>query len=312
MVGVILSIVLIIIVVVFAVLTVKIIPQQQVGVVERLGKFNRLMNPGLNILVPIIDRVRVYHDLRIQQTNVPPQKVITKDNVQVEIDTIIFYQVIDPEQATYGISNYVNGVRNITTATMRQIIGNMELDETLSGREKISAEIRLALDEATEKWGVRIERVEVVDINPPKDVQVSMEKQMKAERNKRAIILEAEAAKQDMVLRAEGDKQSKILIAEGDREARIREAEGVRQAKELEALGEARAIDAIAQAEQNRIRLLKEAGLTEQILAYKSFETLNEVAKGPANKVFIPSNAVETLGSLGALGELFKEKGKQG
>ncbi|MFP3123031.1 SPFH/Band 7/PHB domain protein [Ectobacillus funiculus] len=310
MVGVILSIILIIIVVVFAVLTVKIIPQQQVGVVERLGKFNRLMNPGLNILVPIIDRVRVYHDLRIQQTNVPPQKVITKDNVQVEIDTIIFYQVIDPEQATYGISNYVNGVRNITTATMRQIIGNMELDETLSGREKISAEIRLALDEATEKWGVRIERVEVVDINPPKDVQVSMEKQMKAERNKRAIILEAEAAKQDMVLRAEGDKQSKILIAEGDREARIREAEGVRQAKELEALGEARAIDAIAQAEQNRIRLLKEAGLTEQILAYKSFETLNEVAKGPANKVFIPSNAVETLGSLGALGELFKEKGK--
>ena len=312
MVGVILSIVLIIIVVVFAVLTVKIIPQQQVGVVERLGKFNRLMNPGLNILVPIIDRVRVYHDLRIQQTNVPPQKVITKDNVQVEIDTIIFYQVIDPEQATYGISNYVNGVRNITTATMRQIIGNMELDETLSGREKISAEIRLALDEATEKWGVRIERVEVVDINPPKDVQVSMEKQMKAERNKRAIILEAEAAKQDMVLRAEGDKQSKILIAEGDREARIREAEGVRQAKELEALGEARAIEAIAQAEQNRIRLLKEAGLTEQILAYKSFEALNEVAKGPANKVFIPSNAVETLGSLGALGELFKEKGKQG
>jgi len=310
MVGVILSIILIIIVVVFAVLTVKIIPQQQVGVVERLGKFNRLMNPGLNILVPIIDRVRVYHDLRIQQTNVPPQKVITKDNVQVEIDTIIFYQVIDPEQATYGISNYVNGVRNITTATMRQIIGNMELDETLSGREKISAEIRLALDEATEKWGVRIERVEVVDINPPKDVQVSMEKQMKAERNKRAIILEAEAAKQDMVLRAEGDKQSKILIAEGDREARIREAEGVRQAKELEALGEARAIEAIAQAEQNRIRLLKEAGLTEQILAYKSFEALNEVAKGPANKVFIPSNAVETLGSLGALGELFKEKGK--
>ncbi|GAA3327161.1 hypothetical protein GCM10020331_066010 [Ectobacillus funiculus] len=134
----------------------KIIPQQQVGVVERLGKFNRLMNPGLNILVPIIDRVRVYHDLRIQQTNVPPQKVITKDNVQVEIDTIIFYQVIDPEQATYGISNYVNGVRNITTATMRQIIGNMELDETLSGREKISAEIRLALDEATEKNGASV------------------------------------------------------------------------------------------------------------------------------------------------------------
>ncbi|MFX3625323.1 MAG: SPFH domain-containing protein [Ectobacillus sp.] len=308
MVGTILSILLIVIVVVFAALTVKIIPQQQVAVVERLGKFHRLMNPGLNILIPVIDRVRVYHDLRIQQTSVPPQKVITKDNVQVEIDTIIFYQVIDPELATYGISNYGNGVRNITTATMRQILGNMELDETLSGREKISTDIRLALDEATEKWGVRIERVEVVDINPPKDVQAAMEKQMKAERNKRAIILEAEAAKQDMVLRAEGDKQSKILIAEGDREARIREAEGIQQAKELEAMGEAKAIETIAKAEQNRIQLLHDSGLTEQILAYKSFESLEEIAKGSANKVFIPSNAIETLGSLGAVGEIFKEK----
>ncbi|UOY92781.1 SPFH/Band 7/PHB domain protein [Ectobacillus sp. JY-23] len=308
MVGTILSILLIILVVVFAALTVKIIPQQQVAVVERLGKFHRTMHAGLNILVPILDRVRVYHDLRIQQTSVPPQKVITKDNVQVEIDTIIFYQVIDPEQATYGISNYANGVRNITTATMRQILGNMELDETLSGREKISTDIRLALDEATEKWGVRIERVEVVDINPPKDVQVSMEKQMKAERNKRAIILEAEAAKQDMVLRAEGDKQSKILIAEGDREARIREAEGVRQAKELEALGEAKAIEAVAVAEQRRIQLLKDAGLTEQVLAYKSFEALETIANGTATKVFLPTGAVETLGSIGAIGEIFKEK----
>lgn len=268
-----LTIIFALIVVTFIALTIKIIPQQKVGVVERFGKFQRVMQPGLNLLIPIVDRVRVYHDLRIQQTNVPPQKVITKDNVQVEIDTIIFYQVVEPELATYGISNYEYGVRNITSATMRQIIGKMELDETLSGREKISTEIRLALDEATEKWGVRIERVEVVDINPPKDVQASMEKQMKAERNKRAIILEAEAAKQDKVLRAEGEKQSKILMAEGDKEARIREAD-----------------------------------LDERILAYKSFESLAEVAKGPANKVFIPSNAIETLGTLGAIGEIFKEK----
>lgn len=304
----ILSIVLAVIVIVFIALTIKIIPQQRVGVVERLGKFQRVMEPGLNILIPIIDRVRIYHDLRIQQTNVPPQKVITRDNVQVEIDTIIFYQIVDPELATYGISNYEYGVRNITSATMRQIIGNMELDETLSGREKISTEIRLALDEATEKWGVRIERVEVVDINPPKDVQEAMEKQMKAERNKRAIILEAEAARQDKVLRAEGEKQSKILIAEGDKEARIREAEGLREAKELEAEGEAKAIETIAKAEQNRIELLNAANLDERVLAYKSFESLAEVAKGPANKVFIPSNAIETLGTLGAIGEIFKEK----
>ncbi|MDO6630266.1 SPFH domain-containing protein [Bacillus thuringiensis] len=292
-----LTIIFALIVVTFIALTIKIIPQQKVGVVERFGKFQRIMHPGLNILIPIVDRVRVYHDLRIQQTNVPPQKVITKDNVQVEIDTIIFYQIVEPELATYGISNYEYGVRNITSATMRQIIGKMELDETLSGREKISTEIRLALDEATEKWGVRIERVEVVDINPPKDVQASMEKQMKAERNKRAIILEAEAAKQDKVLRAEGEKQSKILMAEG-----------LKEAKELEAQGEARAIEEIAKAEQNRIELLREANIDERILAYKSFESLEEVAKGPANKVFIPSNAIETLGTLGAIGEIFKEK----
>lgn len=309
--GLIIMIVFISLVVLSMALTIKIVSQQQVGVIERLGKFQRIMQPGLNVLIPFIDRVRIYHDLRIQQTNVPPQKVITKDNVQVEIDTIIFYQIVDPELATYGISNYEYGVRNITSATMRQIIGNMELDETLSGREKISMEIRLALDEATERWGVRIERVEIVDINPPKEIQEAMEKQMKAERNKRAIILEAEAAKQDNVLRAEGEKQSKILMAEGAKEARIRAAEGIREAKDLEAQGEARAIETIAKAEQNRIKCIRTAGLDEQFLAYKSFESLIEVAKGPANKVFLPSNVVETLGTLGAIGEIFTDKNKK-
>lgn len=309
--GWIITVVIAVVVVVFISLTVKVVPQQRVGVVERLGKFHRLLTPGLNVLIPVIDQVRVNHDLRIQQANVPPQTVITKDNVQVQIDTIIFYQVVGPEQATYGISDYVYGVRNISTATMRQIIGKLELDETLSGREKISTEIRIALDEATEKWGVRIERVEVIDIKPPLDIQEAMDKQMKAERNKRAIVLEAEAAKQDMILRAEGDKQSKILKAEGDKEARIREAEGLRQAQELEALGEAKAIQAVAEAEKVRIEMLRNAALNEQVLAYQSFEALKEVAKGPANKVFIPSNAIETLGSLGAISEVFKA-GKDG
>jgi regulator of protease activity HflC (stomatin/prohibitin superfamily) len=303
-----LPIIIVVLVVIFAALTIKVVPQQRVGVLERLGKFNRLLTPGLNIVIPVIDTVRVYHDLRIQQANVPPQTVITKDNVQVQIDTIIFYQVVGPEQATYGISDYVYGVRNISTATMRQIIGKLELDETLSGREKISIEIRVALDEATEKWGVRIERVEVIDIKPPVDIQDAMDKQMKAERSKRAIVLEAEAAKQDMILRAEGDKQSKILKAEGDKEARIRQAEGFRQAQELEAIGQAKAIESVADAEKYRIEMLKAASLDEQVLAYKSFEALEEVAKGPANKVFIPTNAIETLGAIGALGEMFKEK----
>jgi regulator of protease activity HflC (stomatin/prohibitin superfamily) len=289
-------------------LSVKIIPQQEIGVMERLGKFHKLLTPGLNIVIPVIDQVRRYHDLRIQQANVPPQTVITKDNVQVQIDTIIFYQVVNPEQATYGIFDYVMGVRNITTATLRQVIGKLELDETLSGREKISADIRVALDEATEKWGVRIERVEVVDIKPPMDIQEAMDKQMKAERSRRAIILEAEAAKQDMILRAEGQRQSAILKAEGDKEARIREAEGFRQAQELEAAGEAKAIHLVAEAERNRIEQLKLAGLDENVLSYKSFEALKEIANGAANKVFIPSSALETLGSLGAMAEILKAK----
>jgi regulator of protease activity HflC (stomatin/prohibitin superfamily) len=300
--------VILLFVVVIVSMSVKIIPQQVIGVMERLGKFDRQLKPGLNIVIPIIDVVRRYHDLRIQQTNVPPQTVITKDNVQVQIDTIIFYQVVGPEEATYGISDYVQGVRNISTATMRQIIGKMELDETLSGREKISMEIRVALDEATEKWGVRIERVEVIDIKPPSDIQEAMDKQMKAERTKRAVILEAEAAKQDMILRAEGDKQSKILRAEGDKEARIREAEGLMKSQELEAEGKAKAIDLIAAAERNRIEQVIASGLDENMLAYKSFEALTEMARGEANKIFIPSNVVEVLGSIGTMGEMFKAK----
>jgi regulator of protease activity HflC (stomatin/prohibitin superfamily) len=285
-------------VIVLLALSVRIIQQQRVAVVERLGKFQRIMHPGLNLFIPIVDRVRVYHDLRIQQTNVPPQSVITRDNVQVLIDTIVFYQVVGPEQATYGIFDYVLGVRNITTATMRQIIGNLELDETLSGRERISAEIRTALDEATEKWGVRIERVEVIDIKPPLDIQEAMDKQMKAERNRRATILEAEAAKQDMILRAEGDKTSKILRAEGERAS-----------AELQALGQARAIEDVAEAEKKRIQLLIEAGLDDRVLTYKSFEALERIAMGPANKIFLPTTAVETLGNIGAIGDMLKSSG---
>lgn len=304
----ILGLVILVLIIVVVSMTVRIIPQQRIGVVERLGKFYKLMNPGINILIPWVDRVRDIHDLRIQQTNIPPQSVITRDNVQVKIDTIIFYQVMDASRASYGISDFVYGVRNITTATMRQIIGKMELDETLAGREKISTEIRTALDEATEKWGVRIERVEMVDIMPPADIQEAMDKQMKAERTKRAVILEAEAAKQDMILRAEGDRTSRVLRAEGERDARIQEAEGHRQAQILDAQGKAQAIEDIAAAERNRIEQLRTAQLDERILAYKSFETLQELSQGPANKIFVPTGAIDTLGALGAMGEVFQAK----
>lgn len=277
--------------------SVKIIQQQRVGVLERLGKYDRLLHPGLNIVLPFVEYVRVYHDLRIQQAGVPPQSVITKDNAQVIIDTIIFYQVVNAEQATYGISDLVQGVRNISTASMRQIIGNLELDEALSGRERISTEIRVALDEATEKWGVRIERVELVDIKPPADIQEAMDKQIKAERTRRAVILEAEAAKQDNILRAEGERQSKILRAEGDRAS-----------AELSALGQAAAIRSVAEAEKARIEMLTSARLTPEVLTWKSFEALQEMSKGPANKIFIPTSAIETLGSVGAIGEMLGMK----
>jgi regulator of protease activity HflC (stomatin/prohibitin superfamily) len=303
-----LGLVIILLIIIFVSMTIKVVAQQRVGVVERLGKFHKLMHPGLNILIPLVDRVRDVHDLRVQQTNIPPQSVITRDNVQVKIDTIIFYQVTDAAKASYGISDFVFGVRNITTATMRQIIGRMELDETLAGRERISTEIRTALDEATEKWGVRIDRVELVDIMPPLDIQEAMDKQMKAERTKRAVILEAEAARQDMILRAEGDKASRVLRAEGDREAKIKEAEGFRQAQILNAEGQAQAIQDVASAERNRIEQLRAAMLDENVLAYKSFESLIELSKNPANKVFIPTGAMDTLGALGAMGELFKAK----
>ncbi len=288
---------LLVLVVIIVLMGVKVVQQQRVGVLERLGKFDRLLHPGLNIVLPFVEYVRTYHDLRIQQAGVPPQSVITKDNAQVIIDTIIFYQVNNPELATYGISDLVQGVRNISTASMRQIIGNLELDEALSGRERISTEIRLALDEATEKWGVRIERVELVDIKPPADIQDAMDKQIKAERTRRAVILEAEAAKQDTILRAEGDRQSKILRAEGDRAS-----------AELSALGQAAAIRSVAEAEKARIEMLASAKLTPEVLTWKSFEALQEISKGAANKIFIPTAAVETLGSIGAIGEMLAAK----
>jgi regulator of protease activity HflC (stomatin/prohibitin superfamily) len=288
--------------------SVQIVPQQRLYVIERFGKFSRLLEPGLNFIIPYIEFVRVIHDLRIQQTNVPPQAVITKDNVQVLIDNIIFYQVVDAHAATYGISDFVYGVRNISTATMRQIIGKLELDETLSGREKISAEIRTALDEATEKWGVRIERVEVIDIKPPTDIQEAMDKQMKAERSKRAIVLEAEAAKQDMILRAEGERQSKILKAEAEREAMIRIAEGRKQAQQLEAEGQAIAIESVAEAEKKRVELIQSAQINESFLAYRSMDALKDIANGAANKVFLPTNTADALASIGAMAEVFKPK----
>ncbi|MCL6454805.1 MAG: SPFH/Band 7/PHB domain protein [Alicyclobacillus sp.] len=294
-------IVLIILVILVILRGIRIIPQQRVAIVERLGRYHATLSAGVNLIIPFIDRVARILDLRTQQVVVPPQMVITKDNVQIQIDTVFFYTVVEPKMATYNIANVVQGIQNITAANIRQVVGHMELDETLSGRDKISLALRSALDEVTESWGVRIDRVEIVDIKPPKEIQDAMEKQMKAEREKRASILQAEGLRQAAILKAEGDKQSNILEAEGMKEAKIREAEGLRQAQQLEAEGRARAIQLVAQAEKQRIEMLRAAGLDANVLTYQSFEALQGMAQGPATTLFVPSEAVAVLGALGAL-----------
>lgn len=280
---------------------IRIIPQQRVAIVERLGKYQATLNPGVNLIIPFIDRVVRVLDLRTQQVVVPPQMVITKDNVQIQIDTVFFYTIIDAKMATYNIANVVQGIQNITAANIRQVAGHMELDETLSGRDKISMALRTALDEVTESWGVRIDRVEIVDIKPPREIQDAMEKQMKAEREKRANILQAEGERQSAILKAEGEKQSVILRAEGEKESKIREAEGLRQAQQLEADGRAQAIRLVAEAERMRIELLKAANLDQNVLTYQSFEALQGVANGQATTLFVPTEAVGVLGALGTL-----------
>lgn len=301
MVATIVLIVVVLLVLVTIFRAIRIIPQQRVAIVERLGKYQATLHAGVNIIIPYIDRIVRLIDFRTQQVVVPPQMVITKDNVQIQIDTVFFYTVIEPKMATYNIANVVQGIQNITAANIRQVVGHMELDETLSGRDKISLALRTALDEVTEQWGVRIDRVEIVDIKPPHEIQESMEKQMKAEREKRANILQAEGERQAAILKAEGEKQSRILRAEGEKESRIREAEGFRQAQQLEAEGRAQAIRLVAQAEKNRIEMLRAAGLDTNILTYQSFEALQGMANGQSTTLFVPTEALGVLSALGAM-----------
>jgi regulator of protease activity HflC (stomatin/prohibitin superfamily) len=284
----------------------RIVGQQTIKIVERFGRFHRALGPGLNVILPFVDRVKRTIDLRTQQVSVPKQEVITKDNVNINIETVFFYTVIDAKMATYNIQNFVQGIQNITSSNIRQVVGRMELDETLSGRDRISAELRQSLDEVTETWGVRIDRVEVIDIHPPLEIQASMEKQMKAEREKRANILQAEGERQSAILRAEGEKQATILRAEAEKEANIRRAEGVKQAIVLEATGRADGIRLVASGERNRIEMLAAAGLDEKVLAFQSFEALTNMAQGPASTIFIPSDAVNVLANVGAIGKVFQ------
>ncbi len=261
--------------------TIKIVPQARAGVVERLGRYSRTLNAGLTIVVPFVDRIRDTIDLREQVVSFDPQPVITEDNVVVSIDTVIYFQVTDPKAATYEIANYIRGIEQLTVTTLRNVIGGLALEETLTSRDQINSQLRGVLDEATGKWGIRVNRVELKAIDPPASIKDSMEKQMRAERDKRAAILNAEGLKQSQILTAEGEKQSAILRAEGQREAAILDAEG-----------QAKAIGTVFQA-------IHEGDADPKLLAYQYLQVLPQIAQGESNKVWIiPSEITQALGDL--------------
>ena len=301
--GLILIGVLLVLVIVVFLRTVRIIPQAYAGVVERLGKYRRTLPAGLHVLIPFLDRLRPLVYLREQVVTFPPQPVITQDNVTISIDTVIYYQVTDAVRSTYEVANLVLAMEQLSITTLRNVIGSLSLEETLTSRDKINAELRIVMDEATEKWGIRVNRIELKSIDPPASIQEAMEKQMRAERSKRAVILTAEGDKQSQILTAEGERQAVILRAEAQQKSQILEAEGDRQAAILRAEGESAAITTVYKA-------IHDGNPTPDLLAIKYLEALPQLAQGPASKLFlIPSDAISQLGGIAALGAAFKTGG---
>ncbi|NYE38263.1 regulator of protease activity HflC (stomatin/prohibitin superfamily) [Nocardioides cavernae] len=290
--------VLLLLVVLFVVVmlakTVRIVPQARAAIVERFGKYKGTLPAGLNIVVPFIDKVRYLIDLREQVVSFPPQPVITEDNLVVSIDTVIYFQVTDPVAATYEIANYIQAVEQLTMTTLRNIVGGMDLEQTLTSREEINNGLRGVLDEATGKWGIRVNRVEIKGIDPPPSIKDAMEKQMRADRDKRALILSAEGQRQSAILTAEGNKQSQILNAEGDRESQILRAQADREAAILRAQGEGQAIQTVFQA-------IHDGQPDQSLLAYQYLQMMPKIAEGSANKVWvIPSEITKAMEGLGS------------
>lgn len=297
------DLVIVLFVIIIAFSSIKIIRQATVGIVERLGKFHKMAEQGINVIIPFIDSFRAVVDLREQVVDFPPQPVITKDNVTMMIDTVVYYQVTDAFKYTYEIANPILAIENLTATTLRNIVGDLELDETLTSRDIVNTRLRVILDEATDKWGIKVNRVELKNILPPKDIQTAMEKQMRAEREKREAILVAEGQKTAAILEAEGNKQAAILRAEAVKEANIREAEGTRQAKILEAEGESQAILLVQRALADSLVMLREASADEKVLALKSLEALKIIGDGQATKLIIPADLAGLGGVFAALKE---------
>ena len=304
--------IIILIVIVLSLSCVKVIKQSKVGIVMRLGKFQKKADTGVHFLIPFLDQMAYVIDLRENVVDFPPQPVITKDNVTMQIDTVVYFQVTDPVRYVFEIANPISAIENLTATTLRNIIGELDLDETLTSRDIINTKMRSILDEATDKWGIKVNRVELKNIMPPQDIQVAMEKQMRAERERRESILQAEGEKQSSILKAEGEKQSAILKAEAKKEAMVREAEGEKQSRILRAEGEAESIRQIAQAKaegeatiiKNVFQAMKESDIDDNMLALKSMEALEKLAESDSTKLVLPSETVNFLGSFKGIKEV--------
>ena len=304
MAGTIFMIIIILLIVYIVTSCVRIVPQAQAYVIERLGAYNGTWSVGMHFKVPFIDRVAKKVLLKEQVVDFAPQPVITKDNVTMRIDTVVYYQITDPKLYAYGVDNPIMAIENLTATTLRNIIGDLELDSTLTSRETINTKMRATLDEATDPWGIKVNRVELKNIIPPTEIQNAMEKQMKAERERREAILRAEGEKKSSILRAEGHKESTILEAEAEKEAAILNAEAKKEAMIREAEGQAEAILKVQRATADGLRAIREAGADEAVIKLKSLEALEKVADGKATKIIIPSEIQNLAGLVTSIKEV--------
>mgnify|MGYP000870724038 CR=1 FL=1 len=306
---VVIGVVILILLIVF-VSNLRVVKQTDKYVIERVGKFHRILEPGIHMLLPFFDRVSQIVSMKEQVKDFDPQPVITKDNVTMQIDTVVFFQITDPKLFTYGVNAPISAIENLSATTLRNIIGELDLDETLTSRDIINAKMRSILDEATDAWGIKVNRVEVKNILPPKDIRDAMERQMRAEREKREQVLLAEGKKQSAILIAEGNKESAILNAEAEKQMKIRNAEGEAQAMIDVKTAEARGIIMIRDAEAKGLEVLKNVGIDEAVLKLKSYETLEKVANGQATKLIIPSDLQGMVGVASTIAEAVKETKK--
>ena len=298
---------LILVLIILVVANIKVVPQSRAFVIERLGTYKETWQTGLHVKIPFIERISKNVSLKEQVVDFPPQPVITKDNVTMQIDTVVFFQITDPKLYTYGVENPISAIENLSATTLRNIIGELELDHTLTSRDTINAKIRVILDEATDPWGIKVNRVELKNIIPPHEIQDAMEKQMKAERQRREAILRAEGEKASKILVAEGQKESQILAAQAEKEAAILRAEAVKEAKIREAEGEAEAILQLQKANAEAIEMINNAKPGEGFLTLKSLEAFQKAADGQATKIIIPSDLQGVAGLTTGITELIKK-----